>query len=1192
MIRRAVGFLTRFGGYLREAGVVTLAMLAILVALIWVFGPSVSVSGKQILASVNARLVATVGLFAMWLLFMASYKSINGKIENKDPEKLANKRKMAEAKKLGKLERNRTRQTIKETVTTLESSSYFGPEGKSRYSLPWYLVIGPGDSGKTLALLNSGQKFPINEQADRNLYKLRATSQPQVLFGNQAIYIDTPGGFLEGGPGNDGRWSDLLRNLYKARPARPINGVIVTLSLRDLMPEDQSVHEHLARVTRDRLTEVLKTLKTQVPVYLLLTKTDAVPGFFTFFSGLSRSEREQIFGFHNVKGPMEPGRVRAEVADLLKTLNSQVFPKMHNERDLASRGDILNFPREMEKLSAKLEDFISEAFGPSRYHRPVMFRGFFFTCSVSAQNDLNAADGQGEWSFQTGYRPALGEYAKGYFISRVFTEAIIPEAGLAMDDRKKFAGLRFSQRAAKIAIFAAMVAAGFLLAVSFNNNFAKLHELELFGSDISAKIGENAIPEGAKYVLPELRAFESALDVFNPARDSRLRYGLGLYKGDKARNVVGKAYKTDLNGRFLTLIRADAAQQVENSLGDIGELKKNLRAYLMLCQPERLDPAFLEGWEVDRWSRQYQGESEAQGELRRQLTALIAYGIEPSEPDYALLERARQAMFQLPLAELAYEQVKEEAVSSGRAPFTFQGALGESLSPFEGDTFPIPFLYTRAGFETYLLKRCPEVIRELTSDSWVFGVSDQDSGLSLSELDVSRIRGEVGTLYYRDYIEYWSQALKALSVPLPENLHEVAQKADKLTSGPSPAVLVLRELRYNTNLVAPAHGAPKAPDTALAASDPDAAPGTDGGPSPEPPPGPPENPPSAGSPDPQGEPDGEARPQGDALAVKGYFSQFDALLTQEGLAGPTLAAANEAMGAAADFFERLTTSDDQRQASFAALIRISGEQDDTLRRLNAAAGKLPQEIGSWYSVILDGGLGQMCSLASANIDGIYRAEVLEVFNATLRDYYPFNPRSGTDANLNDFAGFFAAGGVVDSFQADYLKPFLNPSGEPKTIMGRSLPLNAKSVAQLNRASLVREAFFAGGSNPSLNYSIEPSTMDAGLRLTTLSHDGKTVSYWHGPIQGVNFSWPGGGPANVVFEDLEGVTQRREARGVFSIFRLFQGGSFVRREPGTGGGALIELRQNGKWTRFNVSYRNRANPFDPGISGYAPPPSLR
>ncbi|MDR2443001.1 MAG: type VI secretion system membrane subunit TssM, partial [Deltaproteobacteria bacterium] len=587
MIKRVFGFCTRFGSYLREAGVVTLAMLVIVVALIWIIGPSIIVSGNQILTSFNARLAATIGLFVMWLLFMTTFKSINSKLENKDPEKLANKQKQAEAKKQEKLERNHTKQMIKGTVKTIETSGYFGPDGRSKYSLPWYLVIGSNNSGKTLALLNSGQKFPINEQADRNLYKLNATSQPQVLFGNQAIYIDTPGSYLEITPGNSGdsRWSDLLNALYNARPARPINGVIVTLSLRDLMREDQTVYEHLARITRDRLNEVLKTLKTEVPVYLLLTKTDAVPGFFTFFSELSRSEREQIFGFHNFKGQMEPGRVRAEVADLLKNLNSQVFSKIHHERALSSRGDILNFPRELEKLSANLEDYISEAFGPSRYHRPVMFRGFFFTCSVSSQNAFNT-DEHGEWSFQTGYQPALGEYAKGFFLSRVFTEAIIPEAGLAKDARKKFAGLRFSQQAGKIVIFGVMLTLGLLLALSFSNNFSKLHELDLFSTEIEAKINTNKNPEGPKYVLPELQAFESAFNVFNPAIDSKLKYGLGLYKGDKARNVVGKAHKTDLNQRFLPLIRADAALQVENSLGNIGELKKNLRAYLMLCQPE------------------------------------------------------------------------------------------------------------------------------------------------------------------------------------------------------------------------------------------------------------------------------------------------------------------------------------------------------------------------------------------------------------------------------------------------------------------------------------------------------------------------------------------------------------------------------------------------------------------------------
>ena len=1172
ILSRFLSLFSLLGKFLKGTGVFTLIVLLLLIAFVWILGPHISIADQAFLKSFSSRLSATFILIFTWLVFLAIYKSMAGKAALKDPEAAAAKKVTEKEQGRIKEEYRYIKNLFKDAVQVITTSNFYGPESRSRYALPWYLVIGAENSGKTSALLNSGLKFPINEQADRSLYTLKATERCEILFSNQAVFIDTPGRYTEAKEGSLAAksWFCLLRELFKARPSRPLNGVIVCMSLRDIMSGENGRPEHLGRIVRERLSDVLKKLRCNVPVYLILTKGDAVPGFAQFFSNLSRSEREQIFGAVSALGSqMQPGQVRKEMEELLVTINSQFFGKIHQERDMASRGAMFMFPRELYALAPNLEDFIFEAFGHSRYHRPVLFRGFFFSSSLSAHDALAVTARQGERVFQTGFQASLGDYAKGFFLSSLFNDAIIPEAGLAGDDRESIWNRRASQYGAKILTFAAFLVTGIFLAISFSNNYSKIDALDKKYSDFKTTVAAQTAAD-PQYVLPELKILEASTTIFKPETDSVIKYGLGLYQGEKAQLATKAAYKDDLNARFLPFLRFEAAQKVDrliNLNGDnISELKKSVRAYLMFCLPQHLDEGFLSGWQAAQWSDRYQGDAQVQADLAHQLRSLFIYGIEPSEPDYDLLERARQAMFKIPPAELAYQELKEEAEIAAHPPFSFRRALGDKVSPFDGDTFPIPYLYTKAGFENYMVKRCPAVIRELTSDSWVFGVSDAGNKLAYSDLDVNNIHQAVGLLYYRDYIKFWAEAVKALTVRQSETLGEAARLAEQLGGAGGPALLVLRELRANTTLVTDL-SSPVSTTLAEGEAGKEAA----------------ENPQES-----LNEP---ILPQADALAVKQYFAALDSLLLEDGLAGANLSSAGEAMSATGNYFAKLAVGDAVSEEVFDAVTNLASGQDETLRRLEIAAGKLPPEVGRWYQSVLDGALNRMLALSADHLNRVYQVEVVNVYNGTLRDAFPLNSRSGRDASLDDFTDFFGAGGVVASFYDEYIIPFTSASGALKPIMGRQLPLSGKALAQLKRADLVRSAFFAGGGNLSVSYNIKPSTMDSMLKTANLTHAGKTISYWHGPAQEMQAHWPGSRGAILIFETLGGLVEEKSVQGEWGIFRLLQSGTFRKRE-GSGNGMVVELKSNTYWLRLNVQYSNRANPFDPGIYTYAPPPSLR
>jgi len=1171
---------------LKSPWVLALLVFLLLILFVWIAGPYIAIADTIILGTVVARLIATVVLVFCWGLYVAIYYSKRRKRELADPEKAKEFEKKEISKTKFKEETEYIKDRFKAAIKIVTKHNFYGPQSRSRYALPWYLLFGTKDCGKTSLLLNSGLKFPLNEQADRHLYKLKPTERCEILYGNEAVFIDTPGPYSEGLANSETHqlWKNLLRRMFKVRPARALNGIIVCVSMRDIIDVDKSRHEHLARTIRTRLEEALKQFHQHVPVYLVFTKCDAIPGFAQFFAHLQRQEREQIFGCLAKGDSMKPGAIRIELRELSQTLNAQIISKIHQERDILSRGAMFRFPQELTALGPRLEDFLSETFGPSRYHRPVMFRGFFFTSALSAKDILASELSQGELAFQAGFQPSMGsEMAKGFFVTDLLQKCIIPEARLAGADKERPWSLRLRRYGMQIAAAALFLFLAGFMGVSFTNNYSRLEALDTGYTAFAAAQKKTGDIRDARNSFPELALIEDTTRVYNPAEDSLITYGLGLYQGKDFDQATKAAYLGTLNSRFMPEIRKTAVRKINASLNNVAELKPALRAYLMLCQAKNVNTKFLTSWLDKQWSEQYLGQADAQDTMRRHMNYLLANGIVPVEPNVEVVTQARNALLKIPLADLAYQQMKEEADASGKAPFTFRGAIGES--PFDGDTFSIPALYTRSGYEEYLIKRCPDIIRGLTDDDWIFGGNRR----LLSVLDVSKVQKDVQKMYFRDYIQYWSKATQQLQVRIPSTLSEAQKLAERMTSGISPVILVIREIKNNT-VFAIDSVAPSALENAVANTAQRKATQAVGR--------------KTGSQVGQAvvgaatqsmeEMHASAAKEAmkNAQAVNQYFGSLIGLLDKDGNALPPLKAAHDAMASTGEYFAKLATSDDVEQKVLAALLDIANEKDDTLRTLERAAEKLPAPVQTWYSAVISGGLHRMLIVGATSINKAYQEKVINVYNRGMRDTYPFNTTSDQDVNLEDFASFFRAGGILDSFQDAYLQPFITRSGQLRSIMGRSLPISSFAVEQLERANRVQNAFFMSGRELGISFLLEPYALDAGLKQINFTSTGKSVSYWHGPVTGAAFSWPaeGGASSQSILEtiDLNGITTRHTTRGEWSLFRLLKGATIKRQSGNT---CLLEVQQNGKWAQFLIQFRNKVNPFDPLVCSFSLPNSL-
>ena len=175
------------------------------------------------------------------------------------------------------------------------------PGWRRRYAHPWVLAMGPADGGKTTLLSRSGMALP---------YGGPVPDSPGISWWafEGGIVLDVAGRSClqsEACTSDDEEWRGLLRKIRKSRRRRPVDAVLLALPITELLPSGSQGDQRLARAAsraghlHRKLVEAQRQLRMRLPIYLVVSHCDRLPGFASLRDSLAAGERQQIVGWSN-----------------------------------------------------------------------------------------------------------------------------------------------------------------------------------------------------------------------------------------------------------------------------------------------------------------------------------------------------------------------------------------------------------------------------------------------------------------------------------------------------------------------------------------------------------------------------------------------------------------------------------------------------------------------------------------------------------------------------------------------------------------------------------------------------------------------------------------------------------------------------------------------------------------------------
>jgi type VI secretion system protein ImpL len=1036
-------------------------------------------------------------------------------------------------------------------------ASKLGRSGRDALALlPWYLLIGPPGSGKSTALRASGLKFPYLSKRG-GVRGVGGTRNCEWWLTNEAVLLDTAGRYTTEEEDRE-EWEAFLSLLSRTRPRKPLNGLLVAVPLSDLGAQSEESAAEQGRQIRQRVDEVMSRLKVVLPVYLLLTKCDLLPGFVEFFGDLRKADRGQVWGF---TVPLSEGRDRGEAFrerfdELLQAAEERALRRLAEERHIRSRERIYEFPQQLAAVRDPLSSFVEALFAENVYQDAPIFRGAYFISGTQEGRVVDRVMTAMAQAF--GIPPAAAEpepvlEVKSYFLRDVFAKVIIPDQGIAFRSAQ-------AERREKLRRWALAGVGGLalllFLAFSLGSFLANRELIASTGAIVDAVSGRLSGASRGPPPLAELEPLRErlALLVRYSEEGPPLSMRLGLYRGDELlegvrkmygaavrRLVVDPVFKRDVD-EMEEFARRLEASDAQPERAEHARFYQALKLHLFLSAPRGLSEPRIgpeeQGWigqqVAERWTHRAGADPTAPRlieENARLFARLLAGDPGLSLPRYEeIVKRERRILGRLSLAALAEERLAAELDGKGY-DLNLTAMLGGPSSALRAEG-SVRGAYTRRAYEEVLKEKLES--KASLPELWVVAGEGKDSDAPAAD-ELERLRSR----YFERYIEAWQVFLQGVSV----NRAELSALAllQELTRGEPPLFgRLLRGVAYNSRLRGPSAqlgaAAKGVVDKALGA---------------------------------RGEgvgrefarlaeaPERRLGPRDVEYAFAG-LAEFAVPPEAPPSAAGAGGAAPSPVAALAIYQEQLALVRDALQSSSegsdsAALVAaVTAARIKVQALIGAQTGSGSPLLRSLLLPPIEAVTSSTRLVASKAAAAKWCSAVALPFRRNVAPRYPF-ARDGQDAALAEVAEFFRPNsGILWGFYAEALRAQVPRAGDgfQCTRQLGDCPFRPELLGFLKRAQQITAALFTGGAaEPAVAFSVRIRPTK-GIAKIFLEVDGQRIEYLNWAEKWHLLTWPKPGRTGASLKAFaaDGREETLQREGEWGLFRLLEAGA-MKVEPG-------------------------------------------
>ncbi|HBO72528.1 MAG TPA: type VI secretion system membrane subunit TssM [Acinetobacter sp.] len=1161
---------------------------------------------------------ALAATYALGLIVYGIYSLIQRKRHAAQGEELANaieqEGNSENAQQKDKAELQLINQQVKESIQLIRKSKLGDKKGNAAlYELPWYMVIGNPAAGKSSAIYNSGLKFPFEETHQKMVSAgLSGTRNCDWFFSTEGILLDTAGRYSVYSEDHS-EWLGFLNILKKNRSKSPVNGLIVIVSIAELVSQSPESSLKLAKNLRARIQDLTEKLEVVVPVYLVFSKMDLIAGFTEFFDCYESQEYNQAWGAtlpyeqsssHNAVELFD--KHYSILYDGLKSVSTTHLSRRHSQNISPS---VMTFPLEFKTLKPALKSFIGTLFEENPYQFQPVFRGFYFTSAlqegaiespmtenIAQEFQLQQISNQDQDGINSSLTPN-----HGYFLQGLFSNVILRDKDLVkqhINPAKK--------RQRYIAFIAALVGVSLVLGVwvwSYRNNQQLIADVQ---ADLDKVVHlEKASGQQLSTQLESLLILQERLQQLDEFDANRpLKFSFGLYQGNQLRESLKAEYLKGVQQIVLTPTQQNIAQYLQRVKNNEATLKANhanveikqvaktqqylepsdsnpqdaynaLKAYLMLSNPEYMDSSHLSD-QVSRFWRSWLDANRGdmpRGEMIQDAEKILSYamslanqeGFPTLEIDAQVVDQTRQVLLSvirgMPARDRVYNEIKMRAAV--RFPAVTVGQIvGEQNRNIVLGSYALPGVFTHKAWDEYVEQAIDDAANKPTdSKDWVLN-SNQSDDLTFSG-SPEQIRKQLVALYKQEYVAEWKKFLNGMYYAKADQFSQQVKTIDVLGEPEnSPIRALLQRIAIETNWDNPIVQAELAvPEKGFVAwfkrkvlnntDDKAAAQAVNK---------------AQGAISQEYQMFYQLVRKRDDLQDKSLFDEYMNNLAQVRSKFNDLKTAGE-IGPSAMTLVKQTINDQssvfnvtQKYVDEKMMVGLKDTDQQLLQKL--LMGPLTQSFASLIVPTQD------------ELNKLWGIQAYQPFQENLSQKYPFNSGVTLQATSNEIAQIFGETGSISRFVKEALDPFVIRRGyvlTSKTWKDLGISLNPQFVMAFQQyvapingmatGSLDQPAA-APASNQS-NFQFYPLQNPQYLSYT-IDIDGQRMVFENGIQQWVNFVWPNKGAipgARITAVDLEGKTHTIfEEPGEYGINRLID--------------AAQRKEQNGS---FEMTWTSKAEP---------------